>query len=195
MNQIEVEEGLRLCFPGRCAEFGEGVAIGYLLARLASGAPHFTRRIAPETLVQAQDVAERFGYRARVVAESAEGCEVAFVRPAQRPVLRVVGEECEERLTPASSADGAPAGPAANSTTPIPARSRGRTPVSVIGKPPWLREGGSAPPSPRGRGTCPSARPRFTNGRRPPRPAPSPRPSRPPCHPRGARASRTGRGS
>ncbi|MFE1603109.1 hypothetical protein [Methylobacterium sp. ID0610] len=92
MSRIEVEDGLHLCFPGRCAEFGEGVAIGYLVARLASGAPHFTRLIAPETLVQVRDVAERFGYRARVVAETAEGCEVAFARPPARPALRLVGD-------------------------------------------------------------------------------------------------------
>ncbi|ACA16242.1 hypothetical protein M446_1752 [Methylobacterium sp. 4-46] len=91
MSQIEVEDGVRLSFPGRCAEFGEGVTIGLVVARLAAGATAFTQRVSPETLVQVRDVAAQFGYRARVIEESAQGCDVVFVRPSGRPVLRLVG--------------------------------------------------------------------------------------------------------
>ncbi|MGY2048226.1 hypothetical protein [Methylobacterium sp. JK268] len=92
MSRIEVEGGVHLCFPGRGAEFGEGLTIGLVVARLAAGAEAFTQRVAPETLVQVRDVAAQFGYGARVVGESAEGCEVAFARPPRRPALRLVGE-------------------------------------------------------------------------------------------------------
>ena len=90
MRYIEVEDGLRVRFPGRGEEFDEGVEIGLLVAQLAQGAREFGRMIATSNLAQARDVVERFGCALWVVAEGAETSEIEVSSCRRRPSLRLV---------------------------------------------------------------------------------------------------------
>jgi hypothetical protein len=85
MRQIHVDNDLRLRFPGRDANFNEGVEIGLALAAMAAGRPQFSLRVAAATLDQARDLAEKMDYR--IVVHQTEGgwaeitCRTAHIRP------------------------------------------------------------------------------------------------------------------
>ena len=90
MRHIQVEDGLRLKFPGRDETFNEGVEIGLLLAQMASGRSEITARFAAATLDQARILAKRMGYRVHVVREDGVGAEVMFLTGSRRPKLTLV---------------------------------------------------------------------------------------------------------
>ena len=90
MRYIEVEDGLRVRFPGRGEEFNEGIEIGLLVAQLAQGGREFGRLISTANLEQARDVAGRFGYTLKVVAERAGTSEILVSNSRRRPSLTLV---------------------------------------------------------------------------------------------------------
>ncbi|ACA18011.1 hypothetical protein M446_3630 [Methylobacterium sp. 4-46] len=91
MRHIQVEDGLRLRFPGRDASFQEGVEIGLLVAQLAQqGGRSFTRLLSSASLDQARSVARGFGCAIEVVAEQDGVSEVVVSSGRRRPVLTVV---------------------------------------------------------------------------------------------------------
>jgi hypothetical protein len=90
MRHIQVEDGLRLRFPGRDETFNEGVEIGLILAQMASGQSEITARIAATTLAQARTLATQMKYRVHVVREDEGGAEVMFLTGSRRPVLTLV---------------------------------------------------------------------------------------------------------
>jgi len=50
MRHIQVEDGLRLKFPGRDETFNAGIEVGLILAQMASGRSEITARFAATTL-------------------------------------------------------------------------------------------------------------------------------------------------
>lgn len=90
MRRIHVEDGLSLRFPGREAEFNEGVEIGLLAASLAARHGEFTLRLANSTLDQARSLAEGFGYRLHICPLDDRSSEVVFLTGRRRPKLRLV---------------------------------------------------------------------------------------------------------
>jgi hypothetical protein len=90
VRKIEVEEGLRVRFPGREAEFANGVEIGILLAQMGMRQPVVAQRIAAENVDQARTLAEKLGYRLVVDAVSADTVRVTLTAKGIRPKLKVV---------------------------------------------------------------------------------------------------------
>lgn len=90
MRHIEVEDGLRLRFPGRDEEFNEGVEIGLLVARLARGDQAFSCQISTANVDQARAVAQQLGYRICVTNESQGLSEVQVAVRSRRPPLTLV---------------------------------------------------------------------------------------------------------
>jgi hypothetical protein len=87
---IEIEEGLRLRFPGRNADFAEGVEVGAAAVAMARGIRTFTRCVARGSIEQIREVATRLGYRV-VERDADEGrVELMFMSSAVRPSLRLV---------------------------------------------------------------------------------------------------------
>lgn len=90
MRQIQVEDGLRLRFPGRGDEFDDGVEIGLLIVSLASGEARFQRIVSAGNVDQARHVAEGLGYRVQILTERDDRAELFFFIPGRRPVLTLV---------------------------------------------------------------------------------------------------------
>ena len=90
MRQIHVVPGLRLRFAGRDDVFNEGVEIGLLAVKLASGIAEFTMSLASGTIEQARALAMSMGYRLHVVATDEDVVEVMFLTGSRRPKLQLV---------------------------------------------------------------------------------------------------------
>ena len=86
MRHIQVDEGLRLRFPGRSDEFDDGVEIGVVAALMAIGNP-FTRPVTARNLDQIRVMADRLNYS---LAASPDGGETTFTLGRSRSVLRLV---------------------------------------------------------------------------------------------------------
>lgn len=87
MRKVEVVEGLRLRFPGRAADFDDGVEVGIAAALMAIRGQTFSHRLSPGSLDQVRPLAVELGYRL-VVDSSGEGwCDVSFRRGPERPRL------------------------------------------------------------------------------------------------------------
>ena len=90
MRQIQVEDGLRLRFPGRGNEFDDGVEIGLLVASLVSGEARFQRIVSAANVDQARRVAGQLGYRVQILTERDDRAELFFFVQGRRPVLTLV---------------------------------------------------------------------------------------------------------
>jgi hypothetical protein len=90
MRHIEVEDGLRLCFPGRDEEFDLGVEIGLLIAELAAGKAEFTRPLSNGNVEQAREVARQLGYHVRVLGMDEASSDISFSIRKRRPALTLV---------------------------------------------------------------------------------------------------------
>ena len=91
MNKIEVEDGLRIRFPGREDLFCEGVEVGLIIGLLASLTPEFDRLIESSTVEQAAALAVKFGYRICALVPTANAkVRVTFTNRPKRPQLRIV---------------------------------------------------------------------------------------------------------
>jgi len=90
MRFIEVDDGLRLRFPGQSADFAAGFEMGALAAFLSFGLRDCSRVIAAENLDQAREIAEGLNYRMIPGAAHDSGVTVRFLSSACRPSLRLV---------------------------------------------------------------------------------------------------------
>lgn len=90
MRQIHVVPGLRLRFVGRDEAFDEGVEIGLLAVKLASGVAEFTMDLALGTMDQARALATSMGYRLHIVAKDEDVVEVMFLTGSRRPTLQLI---------------------------------------------------------------------------------------------------------
>lgn len=90
MRHIHVVPGLRLRFAGRDAAFAEGVEIGLLAGRMATGIGEFAMTLGADTLEQARALAGQMGYRVHVVESGGAWTEVMFLTGHRRPKLHVV---------------------------------------------------------------------------------------------------------
>lgn len=90
MRQIEVEDGLKLRFPGRDEEFDLGVEIGLLVAEFAAGRPEFTRSLANGNVEQARAVARQLGYYVRILGADETSSDISFSVRKRRPVLTLI---------------------------------------------------------------------------------------------------------
>jgi hypothetical protein len=89
-SMIEVEDRLRIRFPGREAAFVEGVEIGLVLADLAQGYPDIVRKFRPGSVVQVQELARHFGYRCLTLSQDRRSTTIRLLGRQIRPKLRVV---------------------------------------------------------------------------------------------------------
>lgn len=87
VRQIEIEDGLRLRFPERSAEFDEGVEVGVAAVLMAISAKPFSHRIASATLDQIRTLAPKLGFHLSVESSSEDWSEVTFRRGSPRPRL------------------------------------------------------------------------------------------------------------
>lgn len=90
MRKIEVGEGLRVRFPGRVAEFANGVEIGILLAHLGERRSVIVQTLSAENGEQARVLAERFGYRSVLEPATHDTVKITLTAKGIRPRLRVV---------------------------------------------------------------------------------------------------------
>ena len=97
MRHIHVVPGLCLRFAGRDETFNEGVEIGLLAARLASGSAEFTMTLAVSTLDQARMLATNMGYRLHVTMVDEGAVEVMFLTRSRRPKLQLVYDKLRAR--------------------------------------------------------------------------------------------------
>ena len=90
MRLVEVEDGLRVRFASRSAEFDQGLEVGIAAAMMASGAVSFDRTVAPDTVEPIRILAQQLHYR--VVASPAKDgrVRVTVMQTSSRPTLRVV---------------------------------------------------------------------------------------------------------
>ena len=90
MRTIEVEEGLRVRFPGRSASFADGVEIGILLARLGERRPVIAQSLSAGNAEQVRALAEKFGYRLMLEPSTRDTVQITLTANGIRPKLRVV---------------------------------------------------------------------------------------------------------
>ncbi|QFU15901.1 hypothetical protein [Microvirga thermotolerans] len=91
MRHIHLDNGLRLRFPGRCAEFDQGVEIGMLAVLMDSRLTEFSRRVGRDNLDQVRAVARQMGYHVLETGEpDGEFVELIFRHGSTRPSLKVV---------------------------------------------------------------------------------------------------------
>ena len=97
MRKIHVVPGLRLRFAGRDEAFHEGVEIGLLAAKLASGAAEITMTLAAGTLDQARALAKGMAYRVHVVETYEDLIDVMFLTGSRRPKLQLIHGDASAR--------------------------------------------------------------------------------------------------
>ena len=107
MRPIEVEDGLRLRFPGRNEDFDQGVEAGIAAVLMTVIGGEFTRPVATDNLEQLRTLAERLGYHILIGNSGAELTDVIFKTGRSRPKLTLV-HSAAARALPAPAA---PAGP------------------------------------------------------------------------------------
>ncbi len=90
MRQIEIEDGLRIRFPGRDEEFDQGVEIGMLALLMDMGEREFTRWISNANLDQARALAKQLGYHVVEGNGDSEWTELVFRFGPARPKLKLV---------------------------------------------------------------------------------------------------------
>jgi hypothetical protein len=90
MRFIELDDGLRLRFPGQSEDFSAGFEMGALAAFLSFGLRECTRAISIDNLDQAREIAEGLHYRMIPGPQHEGGVSVRFVQGAARPALRLV---------------------------------------------------------------------------------------------------------
>jgi hypothetical protein len=95
MRHIHLEDQLRIRFPGRSADFDEGVEVGMIAALMALKVPNVSRWIAASTGSQIRSLAEKFGYRVIIDEDGADWWHVTLTNAKARPQLRVVrNQDC-----------------------------------------------------------------------------------------------------
>ena len=99
VRKIEIDEGLRLRFPGRDAEFHDGVEIGTVAALMAVVGGDFRRVVAADNVEQVRALAEKLGYHLTIPSREGESREVSFSTATPRPKLSLgpSGPECVAR--------------------------------------------------------------------------------------------------
>jgi hypothetical protein len=90
VREIHLDEGCWMRFPGRSAEFRDGVEIGILAALMDTRAAKIARWIAAENVDQARALAERLGYRITVRDGEDGWRHLTLEEGARRPMLRLV---------------------------------------------------------------------------------------------------------
>ena len=90
MRHIHLDDDLRLCFPGRSAEFDQGVEIGMLAVLMDQGAQEFTRWISRDNLGQVRAIARQLGYHVVEGDEDSDWVNLSFRQGHAKPALRLV---------------------------------------------------------------------------------------------------------
>jgi hypothetical protein len=90
VRKIEIEQDLRVRFPGRGPEFDDGVEVGIIAAHLALGVRRVERQVSASVLAQLESLARAMSYRVVVTGTAGEALDVAIERVDARPALRIV---------------------------------------------------------------------------------------------------------
>jgi hypothetical protein len=93
MRSIYVEDGLRVSFPGRNEEFGQGVEIGIAIALMAAG-QDFTVWLSADSIEQANELAAGMNFHTVPLGACGESRQVGFRRGLRRPIhLKLVARQ------------------------------------------------------------------------------------------------------
>jgi len=87
MRPIDVEQGLRVTFPGRNRDFDDGVEVGLALSVMASGA-NFTMWLGETAIEQVTELAGRMSFQATPLKHHSGGVFMMF--RAQQPLGRLL---------------------------------------------------------------------------------------------------------
>ena len=90
MRSIEIEDGLRVRFPGRGEEFDEGFEIGMLAVLMTAIGGEFERRVGSAGLDQIRSLADKFGYHLEIGDEADGHVGVLFRTGRSRPKLTLI---------------------------------------------------------------------------------------------------------
>ena len=90
LRKIWLDDDCSLRFPGRDAEFCDGVELGILAVLMDQRCPVIERSISPGNVEAAQALARRFGYFARAVPAAEGLSRLTLEITRRRPALRVV---------------------------------------------------------------------------------------------------------
>ncbi|HEV7252962.1 MAG TPA: hypothetical protein VGN97_07655 [Mesorhizobium sp.] len=91
MRKINIQDDLRIGFPGRGDTFSDGVEIGMLATMMSLGWTEFSRSISRHCLEQARALGEKLGYHIALLEnDGAEAVRLTFRDRTQRPKLRLV---------------------------------------------------------------------------------------------------------
>lgn len=91
MRKINIQDDLRIAFPGRSDAFSDGVEMGMLATLMSLGWTEFTRSISRAGLDQARALGEKLGYHiACLETEDADVIRLTFRDRNLRPKLRLV---------------------------------------------------------------------------------------------------------
>jgi hypothetical protein len=107
VRDIHLEQDLKLRFPGRPAEFDEGVEVGMVAALMALGGGPFSRRLSPTSLDQVRALAGKLGYHI-VATLGDDAVEVTFKPGPERPKLSLVHSFPASGRAPVPGTFGAP---------------------------------------------------------------------------------------
>ena len=89
MRQIQIAGQMRLRFPGRGADFDEGVEIGMMATLMALGEREIQRTLSAKAVEQLRPLAETLRYRLTTCSDG-DDVTVTLFSPAVRPKLRLV---------------------------------------------------------------------------------------------------------
>lgn len=90
VRKIEIEQDLRVRFPGRGPEFDDGVEVGIIAAHLGLGVRSVERLVNASVLAQLESLARAMSYRVVVNGPVGDSLAVTVERVDARPSLRVV---------------------------------------------------------------------------------------------------------
>jgi len=91
VRKINIQDDLRIGFPGRSEAFSDGVEMGMLATLMSLGWTEFSRSISGHCLEQARALGEKLGYHICLEEREADDAvRLTFRDRTQRPKLRLV---------------------------------------------------------------------------------------------------------
>lgn len=91
MRSVELEQGLKVRFPGQDASFADGVEIGVLATLMVGRQPEFAREIASGNVEQARALGRKLGYHlSDLEAVTGDRVRATFRARSLAPKLRLV---------------------------------------------------------------------------------------------------------
>ena len=101
MRRIQVQEGLRLCFPQRSEDFDDGLEVGIAVQLMATRDSRFVQQVSTKNIDQLRELSAAMHYRMIVLSDNKSTAEVQFCHTSVRPKLLLVqGMQARPGRTP-----------------------------------------------------------------------------------------------